>query len=306
MNTIHRDGDFTFLNLNEFRFKHPFTFNLTSEVLSEYYKNDISEQVISGMSKLYDVNPETIMLTNGGDAGLDVLVKYFGHMDAIIKTPTYGMYKTLCEAHKVKYEEVQSLDQCDNKLVFICNPNNPTGEYITDIEQLALDNPTSIFIVDETYIDFSNSKSAACCLNNVFVIRSMSKYYGLAGVRIGCIIGDVGKLKCIFNDKNVSDISKLCVLKVLEHKDYYDKCSMCVKKNKQRIINALESRGKKYTDTGCNFLCVVGINDLINAREQKLLFRDISSRINCDNMYRITIGNDDDTRKTIRFIYSLP
>jgi histidinol-phosphate aminotransferase len=305
MNTIDRDGDFTFLNLNEFRFKHPFTVNLTSDILSEYYKNDLTKRVISGLSELYDVKPEKIMMTNGGDAGLDVLVKYFGHMDAIIKTPTYGMYKTLCEIHKVKYVE-GNLDQCDNKLVFICNPNNPTGEYTANIEQLALDNPTSIFIVDETYIDFSNNKSMASCdLDNIFVIKSMSKYYGLAGVRIGCIIGDIGKLKSTFNDKNVSDVSKLCVLKVLEHKDYYDKCSIEVKKNKQKIINALESRGKKYTDTDCNFICVVG-DDLIKANEQKLLFRDISSRINCDNMYRITIGNADDTRKTIEFIYSLP
>jgi histidinol-phosphate aminotransferase len=306
MNQIERDGDFTFLNLNEFRFNHPFNFIVDNSSITEYYKNNLTECLVEQLSVLYNTDAKRIILINGGDQCLDVLIRYFGHMEAVIKVPTYGVYKTLCELYKVKYNEVSDLkDNYFKKLVFICNPNNPTGEYF-DIKQLAFNNPSSIFVIDETYIDFSDKKSM-CSYNmdNVFIIRSMSKYYGLAGVRIGCIIGDVDKMRHIFNNKNVLDISKSLAIKVLQNKKYYDNCADIVKKNKERIVNVLIDKKIEHVDTSCNFICVKGVKNLIKAREQNLIFRDISTRINCSDMYRITIGSDDDADKTVKFLSSL-
>ena len=240
MNQIKRDGDSTFLNLNEFRFNHPFNFIVDNSLMTEYYKENLTECLVKQLSVLYNTDANRIMLINGGDQCLDVLIRYFRHMDAVIKIPTYGVYKTLCELHKVKYNEVSDLkDKYLKKLVFICNPNNPTGEYI-DIKQLASNNLSSIFVIDETYIDLLLEKSM-CSYNmdNVFIIRSMSKYYGLAGVRIGCIIGGVDKMRNSFNNKNVLDISKLLAIKVLENKEYYDNCAAIVNKNKERVVNIL-------------------------------------------------------------------
>ena len=306
MNQIERDGKFTYLNLNEFRFKHPFTIELGDSVITEYYKNNLTSAVVTKLSELYNTSIGRIMLVNGGDQGLDMLIRYYKKMDAVIKVPTYGAYKTLCELYNVLYDEVLELEQkYDNKMVFICNPNNPTGEYV-NIKQLAIDNPSSIFIVDETYIDFSNLESMCSYgFDNVFVIRSMSKYYGLAGVRIGCVVGDVNKMRHTFNNKNILDLSKICVLKVLENKEYYDKCAEDVRRNKDKIINVLIKMKRVFIDTPCNFICVKGVNDLVKTHDQELIFRDISSRVNCSDMYRVTIGNKNDTDKTIKFFLSL-
>lgn len=302
MNEIKRDGNKTFLNLNEFRFNQ-FGFTCSQENIKEYYKSDLTAVVAKKLATMYGTSPDRIMLVNGGDAGIDVLIRFFRHMDAIIKVPTYGKYKTLCELHNVNYREMLHLpDAYSNNLVFICNPNNPTGEYI-DIGSIAYNNPSSIFVVDETYIEFSDHKSMIGNLSNVYVIRSMSKYYGLAGMRIGCIVGDI-TMRHTFNDKNVLDISKKCVLRVLDNKKYYDDCSKELKKNKMVIARRLGLK-RNIIDTQCNFICVEGIDDLSIADDHGLVFRDISTRPTCENMYRITIGNMEDTEKTLRFISSL-
>jgi threonine-phosphate decarboxylase len=272
------------------------------------------------MAELYKTTPDRVMLVNGGDPGLDVLIHYYKHLDVIIRSPTYGAYKTLCERHGVKYKEVTHLDlHNEPNLVIICNPNNPTGDYV-DARRLSLDNPQPVFVIDETYIDFAERYTAphtSICesvipygLDNVFVIRSMSKYYGLAGMRVGCIVGNVGQLRHMFNNKNVLDISKLCVLKVLEYKEHYDKCADDVIRNKKRITDVLDEKKIGYVDTPCNFICVSSGNMsvsecLVIAKTHGLIFRDISDRVGCDGMYRVTIGDVFDTDKTVKFIYSL-
>lgn len=314
MNAIDRtDTQKIYLNLNEFRFEHPFRITLTSDMIKHYYNKNLTITLIGKMSLAYNAPPENIMVINGGDNAIDLITRIHSKKKAVILVPTYGMYRTSCDNHNVRYtEELELKTKYLNNLVFICNPNNPNGRIIPRdvLISVVTANKSSVFVVDETYIEFSGIQSLSnICANNLYVIRSLSKYYGLAGVRVGCIISsekNINFLHSLFNSKDITDVSKLCAISAFEHKYYYDTCSSAVRKNKDAIIHVLKKKNIKHIDTSANFICVEGDKSTIALAEYNgLIFRDISGRQSMENYYRITIGNNDDTQRTIAFLSSL-
>lgn len=302
MNQIKKDGQYRFLNLNEFRFPHQLSVNMPC--ISEYYNDSLTLQLCNRMAAVYGTNAENILPVNGGDAAIDLLTRLHSHMHAVIFAPTYGAYESYCKMYRVPYKESKVIT--DNSLVFICNPNNPTGD-VLDTVTLATCNPTSVFVIDETYIDFTKTPSAIGNLPNVYVIRSMSKYYGLAGLRIACIVStpdNINKIKPEFNNKHLLDVSKLYAIQALDNKAYYDACAVELAHNKSIITKALRDKKIEYIDTPCNFICVKGgVAELQLAERLMLKFRDLDARIK--GMYRITVGNYSDTKATLKFISAL-
>lgn len=172
------------------------------------------------MAALYGVAPESLVVTRGADDAIDILLRTFCRegKDAVsISTPTFSAYAQFARLQGARVIEVPLtpsfdfdpalfLDSVasvrDLKLAFICSPNNPTGNPVdpADVLRVAADLPHTIIVLDEAYIEFSELESLAAEAagrENLVVLRTLSKAYGLAGARIGCAIGNPALIELI-------------------------------------------------------------------------------------------------------------
>ncbi|HEX8194360.1 MAG TPA: histidinol-phosphate transaminase [Allosphingosinicella sp.] len=167
-------------------------------------------RLTSAMAALYGVAPENLIVTRGADDAIDILVRTFcrGGTDAVsICTPTFSAYAHFAALQGARVLQVPLDEHFDFdadaliaaaepnlKLAFICAPNNPTGNPVpaAAVEAVVATLPHTIVVLDEAYIEFSESASLAAVAartENLVVLRTLSKAYGLAGARIGCFIG---------------------------------------------------------------------------------------------------------------------
>ena len=322
------------LHLNEFDFPHTPNLNKKlsklikedSRVITNYYSNERTKKLIDHVSKFNKVNAENVLLTNGGDSSLETLL--FGSHDkkATVFPPSYGYYKKVCKLNNCNYNE-DTFDQCDwekSDMYFICSPNNPNGTVfnISKIEPLLRLFPNKKFIIDETYIDFqlllndhSNTNNPLIeTYENIFIVKSFSKAFGMAGMRLGYILShknNMRQLNTIYNKKNVTELTKQCGVLIMEDIKYYKKKAKEMYINKANIIRALIHANIKYIDTPANFICVyVGAGDKVKkfmslAKNSGFLFRDISDRKSMSGYVRVSMGNTETTDKLIKFINNL-
>lgn len=164
------------------------------------------------MAALYGVGSENLVVTRGGDDAIDILVRTFcrGEEDAVgISTPTFSAYAQFARLQGARVIEVPLgpgfefdvdafvsavKDEANLKLVFLCSPNNPTGNVVPtgDVLRVADLLPDTILVLDEAYIEFAEMESLsreAARRDNLVVLKTLSKAYGLAGARVGCAIG---------------------------------------------------------------------------------------------------------------------
>lgn len=165
------------------------------------------------LADIYNVNPDQLMIGRGADEGIEVLLRTFceaGQDNILICPPTFGYFKTAADIQGAsvievplengfswnKAEVLQAATTAKNlKIIFLCSPNNPTGNVIEDdlVETLCAALPNTLIVVDEAYQEFSDQQSYAQKLEefqNLIVLRTLSKVYGLAGVRTGVAIAD--------------------------------------------------------------------------------------------------------------------
>lgn len=196
----------TWLNANE----SPYTKVLEQrfEALNRY-PDPQPQAVIEAYANYANVNAEQVLMTRGADEGIELLVRTFCQpsKDSIaIFTPTYGMYKVTADTHDVAINELSQKDleeleveelvtaTAGAKLVFICNPNNPTGsmqsvERIAALAERLQDD--AVVVIDEAYIEFCSEQTAAGLIadfSNVVVLRTLSKAFALAGLRVGFML----------------------------------------------------------------------------------------------------------------------
>lgn len=199
---IGGNGD-VWLNANEYPTAPHF--DLTDQSLNRYPECQ-PQKVINRYAGYAGVKPEQVLVSRGSDEGIELLIRAFCEpgQDAVLYCPpTYGMYRVSAETLGVEYREVPSktdwqldlpaiINALDKvKLVYICTPNNPTGNVINpdDIRQLLdVTAGKSLVVVDEAYIEFCPETSVAAWLTeypNLVVLRTLSKAYALAGLRCG-------------------------------------------------------------------------------------------------------------------------
>ncbi|MDQ5920550.1 MAG: histidinol-phosphate aminotransferase [Pseudomonadota bacterium] len=195
------------LDANESPFS-PYAYQIKTVSKFNRYPNSQPISVISRMAAIYGVNTDQVLIGRGMDEIIDLLVRVFciPYKDKIVYTPpTFGYYRVAADIAGVGTVEVP-LDEQFNldvdgllnlcnlvKIVFLCTPNNPTGNIvdITVIEKIAKNLPHSIIAVDEAYLEFAETVSATSLLNkypNLVVMRTLSKAYACAGVRVGALI----------------------------------------------------------------------------------------------------------------------
>ncbi|NQY31088.1 MAG: histidinol-phosphate transaminase [Flavobacteriaceae bacterium] len=290
------------------------------------YPDPQQKELKNSLSKLKNIPTDNIFIGNGSDEIIDLAFRIFctpGKDKALTFSPTYGMYDVsaninnielvklpLTEDFQINIDKTKSYlnDEC-LKLIFICSPNNPTGNTINtgDIEYI-LNNFNGIVILDEAYIDFSletswNTKLAE--YPNLIVSQTFSKAWGLAAARVGIaytnenIISLFNKVKPPYN---VSDLNQKAALNALENTTEFEKNKRIILIEKDRVSKELKTLAqvKKVYPSDANFLLVevdnaIGIyNNLVI---QRIIIRNRNSVIK--NCIRITIGSPEENTKLI-------
>ena len=273
------------------------------------------------------VNVKNVLLGNGSDEVLDLIFRAFcePNKDNIVSLPpTYGMYKVLSGINAVENREVLltqdfELDVKDilgavdenSKIIFICSPNNPTGNSFDEMAILRLLNEfAGLIVIDEAYIDFSAKKSWLRRLNefpNLIITQTLSKAYGMAGIRLGLcfasqeIIAILNKIKPPYNvngltqKRALEQVVKIEVVKSEVAEILVQKGALLKVLNQVRFI-------KKIYPSDANFV-LVKVDDA-NKRysqllEKAIVIRNRTTQPLCENTLRFTIGTKEENLKLI-------
>ncbi len=318
------NGDaMTFLDANE----NPFENGLNR------YPDPQQREVKTALSKQKNVSTDNILLGNGSDEVLDLIFRAFcePQIDNIITLPpTYGMYKVLAEVNAVNNHEVLlSKDfQPDvsailakvndkTKLIFICSPNNPTGNSF-DQNRIAtlLDRFEGLVVIDEAYIDFYKGDSWLSLLTkypNLIVTQTLSKAYGMAGIRLGVCYASKAIIQILQKIKPPYNVNELTQQKALER---IRKAAVVTaeiteiiaqRKVLQHTLKAMTIVAKVYP-SDANFI-LVKVDDADKRYAQLLalgiVVRNRSKQPLCDNTLRLTVGTAVENKKLIKALKSL-
>lgn len=283
------------------------------------------------VSELKGLEPNQILLGNGSDEVLDLLFRAFCEpkQDQVVFTaPSYGMYKVLANTNNVDYHEVfyqsdftlnveeviAAIDE-KTKLLILCSPNNPTGQMIpeNELEQI-LKASNCLVVLDEAYINFSKKESWIKRLKyypQLVVIQTLSKYYGMAGLRLGMCFASpeiVTVLNKIKPPYNINTLTQKKAIELLANIDTnYQKEVMQEKNKLESELSKLSFVNKVYpSDT--NFL-LVKVNDANQIYDQLLkqgiIIRNRSKEPLCDNCLRISIGTKEENQILINTLKQL-
>ena len=266
------------------------------------------------------VMPENIFLGVGSDEAIDLLYRIFcepGRDNAVSITPTYGMYRVCADINGVEYREVPlkkdfSLD-CDailqtidthSRLLFLCSPNNPTGNVFPAIEiERLITAFDGIVVVDEAYIDFSSRPSWIRRLNefhNLVVLQTFSKAWGSAGVRLGMafaspdIIGYYNQVKYPYN---ISDLVQRYAMEMLDRENEVRRWVDEILSVRSRFVERLSDipMVKTVYPSDANFVLVKMVESekiYLRLVTDGIVVRNRSKVALCGDCLRITIGTD--------------
>ncbi|MFD0975506.1 histidinol-phosphate transaminase [Salinimicrobium gaetbulicola] len=282
----------------------------------------------SQLAALKGVSPSKILLGNGSDEVLDLIFRAFcePRKDNVISLPpTYGMYKVLADLNEIENREVllttgfqpqveAILERVDasTKMIFLCSPNNPTGNSFSEdaVEEL-LNNFNGLVIVDEAYIDFSNESSWLQKLENfpnLVITQTLSKAYGLAGIRLGIcyaseeIISILNKIKPPYN---VNELTQQKAAERLRDKEKVEKEIEKILEQREFLKKELQKVNfvEEIFPSEANFLLArVDNADLRYAQllEKGLVVRNRSNQPLCENTIRFTVGTKEENIRLIK------
>jgi len=282
------------------------------------------KQILAGL-RGQDV--ENIFLGNGSDEGIDLLFRVLcePRVDNVITVdPTYGMYGVCAGINDVEHRSVLlredfSLDveavlgaaDEHTKLIFLCSPNNPTANTL-DRSALVeiIDRAQCLVVVDEAYIDFSRGKGVLDLLKekaNLVVLQTLSKAWGLAGIRLGMLFAHPDLVKLLSGIKYPYNLNALSLKEAMDALKRLDKAKLWVNtilEERDRLAAALEALDlvQEVFPSDANFLLIKvedpkGVYQFL--MEKGIIVRDRSSVPRCEGCLRITIGSPEENRQLI-------
>ena len=286
---------------------------ITPEELARYPEREPVERLVADKLGL---DSKQVLLTNGVDEAIHLMCETYldPEDEVIVVTPTFGMYEVLAEATGARVIRVQ----CEGELRFpltetlravndgtrmiaIASPNNPTGTVASrdEILQLCGASPNAAVLIDEAYYDFHGDTLLpdVSTVPNLFVARTFSKAYGLAGLRAGILAGDQEQMKSVrrvASPYNVNAVALLALPAALDDSQYISTYVEQIKQGRERLASTLSALGIRYWSSQANFLLVyVGERhrEFVEAMRQRgVLVRDRSADPGCDGCVRIAIG----------------
>ena len=316
-----------FLDANENGFGSPLEQNYNR------YPDPLQLDLKDAISKIKGVPIENTFLGNGSDEAIDLLFRAFcepGKDNVIILPPTYGMYEVSADINNVEVRKVNLLPnfQLDldgiaeamdehTKLIFICSPNNPTGNAIirTDVETV-LANFQGLVVIDEAYINYARQKTFIAELteySNLVILQTFSKAWGLAALRLGMafsarpVIDILNKVKSPYNINQATQDLALEALKNVDQVNEWIKITVQERELMSIALAALPLVKKVYP-SDANFILVAVENaaQTYDALvEQGIIVRDRSKVTLCEGCLRITIGTPTENITLLQALKSL-
>jgi histidinol-phosphate aminotransferase len=291
------------------------------------YPDPLQQELKEKISSIKGVPLPNIFLGNGSDEAIDLLFRIFctpGKDNVIILPPTYGMYEVCAETNDVQLKKVSLLSNYqlnleaietaidkNTKIIFICSPNNPTGNSINrqDVE-IILNNFNGIVVIDEAYINYSRQKTFITELTeypNLVILQTLSKAWGLAGLRLGIafagkpVIDYMNKVKYPYN---ISIPAQQLALEALNNISLVNNWTKATVEQREWLSEELLKFS--FTETvypsDANFL-LVKMNSARKIYEylsvKGIVVRDRSKVILCDDCLRITIGTTDENKQLL-------
>jgi histidinol-phosphate aminotransferase len=296
--------------------------SLDAETLARYPERAPVEREVAGFLGL---DASQVLLTNGIDEAIHLLCStYLDPGDeAIIVVPTFAMYAIFVQAEGARVIQIPSDDRFAfplagllsrirrrTRLIAVANPNNPTGTAVACevLLQVAAAAPQAAVLVDEAYFEFHGETilNQAARPANVFVARTFSKAYGLAGLRIGMLAGDAGQmetLRRLASPYNVNAAALAVLPEALRDQEYLERYVTEVRSGRELLQQELGTLGLHYWPSRGNFVLIrVGSlhGEFVQAlRSAGILVRDRNSDPGCEGCVRLTVGSLEHTRMLI-------
>ena len=299
--------------------------SLGSVISTEYgselnrYPDPLSMDLRRALAKFVDVSEKNIFVGSGSDEIIDLLIRLFVEQDEeiIVLEPTYGMYKVAAEVAGINVKslllktdfqiDVPNLISKINpktKIIFLCSPNNPTGTLVNleDVETICR-NFTGIVVVDEAYIEFASKSSFVKeipNIENLVVLRTFSKAWGLAGIRVGYAVAQEEIIEYLTKIKlpyNLNRISSGLAIEALKNYQKMLEFRKIILGERKKLADNLSNLGFKVFPSEANFLLVSYPNasDIAKklAVDYGIIIRDFNSKPLLKDCVRISVGTPE-------------
>lgn len=324
------------LNANE----SPYDVELSAQTKINRYPEKQDTRLVSKVAELFKIKPNQLVISRGSDEVIDLLVRLCctAGEDAIITTPpTYGMYGVSARLQNAENIQIPLLKQnnfqCDLpsmlamkdsahkiKIIFICSPNNPTGNVInkTDILNLCeAYHDKSLIVVDEAYIDYADAESVVEYIErykNLVILRTFSKAYGLAGARIGFLLANETIVQWLLKIIAPYPLSAVITEYVLNHLTAerlvkVDAQIKSIKLERDRLFNTIKNMAwvKKIWPSEANYLLIEtddAQNVMAYCAKQGIVIREMFDKPGLDKAIRISVGTPEQNSILIKVLSS--
>ena len=294
---------------------------ISTEYISELnrYPDPLSMDLRKALGEFLDISEKNIFVGSGSDEIIDLLIRLFVEQDEeiIVIEPTYGMYKVAAEVAGVNIKNLllkpdfqidipNLLSEINSKtkIIFLCSPNNPTGTLVNleDVETICK-SFKGIVVVDEAYIEFASKSSLVKeipNIENLVVLRTFSKAWGLAGIRVGyavaqgVVIEYLNKIKLPYN---LNRISSGLAIEALKNYQKMLEFKTVILKEREKLAEKLTNLGFKVFPSEANFLLVKYPNasDITKrlAVNYGIIIRDFNSKPLLKDCVRISVGTPE-------------
>ncbi|SEA53845.1 histidinol-phosphate aminotransferase [Flavobacterium gillisiae] len=297
------------------------------------YPDPQQSSVKAVLAKQRNLKVDQVLLGNGSDEVLDLLFRAFCEPktdNVITLPPTYGMYSVLANINAVENREVllstdfqpeidailEAVDR-NTKMIFLCSPNNPTGNSFDDESVVTLlQNFKGLVVIDEAYIDFSKKQSWLNELDeypNLIITQTLSKAYGLAGIRLGICYASAAIISVLNKIKPPYNVNELTQQRALERLADKEKIQLEIdsiviqRDDLLKVLNEVNFVSKIYP-TEANFVLIKvdDANKRYNELIQKgIVIRNRTTQPLCENTLRLTIGTAEENKKLMEVLKSI-
>jgi histidinol-phosphate aminotransferase len=311
-----------FLDANESPFNKPWN----------RYPDPFQQALRTRIAEMKGVEKENIILGNGSDETIDMLFRTFcepGKDKVISVNPTYGMYKVSAGINGIGYEavtlnpdfslpvdQILAITDKHTKLLFLCSPNNPTGNRFADADMtILLEKFTGLVVVDEAYVDFSPEGSWVKALNqypNLVVLQTLSKAWGLAAIRLGMAFASAEIIQLMMKVKppyNVNTLTQEKALQALLEPEIMIKRVAEIISERNALMEELKKLKlvKKVFGSDSNFF-LISVDDPDGLYEylvkRGVIVRNRSHEVLCEGCLRITVGTPAQNRYVLESVKS--
>ena len=317
------------LNTNESPFEPSFKVLRAAHEAAKglnFYSDPDCRALAEKISSMLNIKTSEIIFGNGSDEILNFIFMAFCENGAVFPDITYSFYKILADFHGVNYVKIplknfrivpEDYINMNGRTIFIANPNAPTGIALKldEIEKIITQNPDSLIIIDEAYIDFGgeSAKDLIHKYDNLIVTRTFSKSRSMAGARLGfCITNeelaqDIRSIKNTITPYNINAMTQAAGLAALNDEEYTQKNIKAIQNIRDDVKNKLREIGFEVLDSSTNFLFVrhekiSGKKIFEDLKSHKIMIRHFNKPAEISNFNRITIGNFEQMQKMLEVI----